>query len=150
MAITTTLYGPLDHNPHIAKGEMQWVKLVSDASGGSVRVFTGNGEIGRISVLVGAAGATVDLHDADADDTLDVSNRLIRGSAATTGTPNVMINLPILGLQKGLAIVISAHAIEVLVGFWGRVMVSPRTFGTQLDGNAGRASGTSTDKAMAN
>lgn len=122
MAITTESYEPTDRLPHYGQGEWQTGHVIGD---GTLRVFTGNGELGRIRSNVNIAG-TIDFHDADADDTLDATNRIVRASSAVVDT----VSEEQFTVRKGLAIVTSAETADVTFQLRGRPTVSSRNFGT--------------------
>lgn len=121
MAITTETYEPTDRNATPRLQEWQTGHIIGD---GTARVFTGNGELGRVRSNINIAG-TVDFHDADADDTLDATNRILRASSAVVGEISEISFL----VRKGLAIVTSAATADITFQLRGRPTVSPRTFG---------------------
>lgn len=139
MAITAT-YGPIGFLPDFAKGESQWGYLVG---AGTETVFNGKGRLKYVDVLV--AGTNVSIHDANSTDTPTAANRIAQFSSVAIGRK---FEPQTVDLQRGLTIVTTGAATELYVGFNGRPSVSPLTFGTQLDGNAGRPSGTSSDRVV--
>lgn len=95
------------------------------------------------TVLVGVGGTLAKFYDVKAGGTTDNTTEIftVDISAPTTAP----YTLPDIAFSQGLTVIVTGSSADIMVSFRGALTVSPRTFGTQLDGNAGRGTGTSTD-----
>lgn len=137
--MATLVFGPQDRWPDVARGEWQWARI----NGAQTAVLVQHGGGMVHTVVNGAAGTLIKLYDTPeggtTDDTMEIATL---GLEATRETATLDVSF-----SKGLTAIVTGAG-DCTVSFIGRQTVSSRTFGTQLDGNAGRAQGTSTDKAL--
>lgn len=136
----TLLIGPTGRNPDYARGEAQYARMVGADS--YVIVSAGGGMIHTVNV--GVAGVLAKFYDVKSGGTTDNTTEILTVDiSAPTTAP---FTLPDVAFSQGLTVIVTGGSADIMVSFRGALTVSPRTFGTQLDGNAGRATGTSTDK----
>lgn len=120
MAIVA-VYGPTGQLPHRPSAESQWGYLVG---AGTEVVFSGAGRVKYVDVLV--AGTNVSLHDANSTDTPDATNRIAQFASTAIGRK---FEPQVTDVQRGLTVVTTGAATELYVGFDGRQLTNPRTFG---------------------
>jgi len=141
--MASLLFGPKGRTPDYAIGENRYAHAI----GAQTAVLVANGGGYVHTVTVGVVGTLAKFYDVKSGGTTDATTLIHTAnlSAATLET-----NTLDFAFSQGLTVIITGDAsTEVTITFRAEQSVSPRTFGTQLDGNAGRAQGTSTDKAMA-
>lgn len=140
--MASLVIGPTGQNPHYAMGENQYARILNAQT--AVLVAHGSGNLH--TVVVGVAGTLAKFYDTPtggtADDTTEIATVDISQATRETLTLDV-------AFSKGLTVVVTGASADLTVSFRQAQTVSPRTFGTQLDGNAGRPQGTSTDLAPA-
>lgn len=123
MAITSTLFGPKDYNPHFGRGEFQYARIVGD--GTVVVVASGAGSIH--SIMVGVAGTLAKFYDTASGGTTDDTTEIITvNTSAPTTAP---YTLPDVAFSKGLTVITTGGSGDITISFRGRPDVSSRTFG---------------------
>lgn len=137
--MASLLIGPTNRNPDYARGEHQYARILGAQT--AVLVSAGGGMIA--SIMVGIAGTTAQFYDVAAGGTLDATTQIL---TVDIDTPTLDSELPKIAFSKGLTVVVGgSSSTDMTVSFRGALVTSSRTFGTQLDGNAGRTQGTSSD-----
>ena len=136
--MATLLIGPTGQNPHYAMGENQYARL----TGAQTAVLVAHGAGNVHTVVVGVAGTLLKLYDVatggTTDDTTEIATVDISQATRETLTLDV-------AFSKGLTAIVTGASADLTVSFRQAQTVSPRTFGTELDGNDHRTTGTSSD-----
>jgi hypothetical protein len=120
MAITSK-YGPIDYNPHYARNEFQFARLLG--AGTEVMVANGAGSLG--SVVVGVAGTLAKFYDVASGGTTDDTTEIVVVDTSVTGY-RAELNI---AFSKGLTVITTGASSDLTVAFRGRPTTSTRTFG---------------------
>lgn len=137
--MASLVIGPTGRNPDYAHGENQYAEIIGAQT--AVLVSAGGGFLH--TVTVGVTGTLITFYDVKAGGTTDATTQI--AVLTLTDVTRETATLDVAFSQGLTAIVTGGATTAVNVSFRGAQTVSPRTFGTQLDGNAGRLKGTSTD-----
>lgn len=121
MAITSTLFGPKDYNPHFARDEFQYCRIVGD--GTVVLVATGAGSLKTVDV--GVAGTLAKFYDVASGGVTDATTEIATVDTSITG---YRANVPV-AFAKGLTCVTTGGNTDITISFRGRPDTSSRTFG---------------------